>query len=137
MDVVIKRRDIANLSKFDDLVREYKELEITIGKLESVGIDLLYEKLAIIRQKILEELDYRKVVEPLHIEIETNDWRNHNNLTLAYYPPHETKSFDISAFKKDHPDLWEKYQKVGVVRADLSILGEWDAYWYEKESWRN
>ena len=128
MDVVIKRRDIANLSKFDDLVREYKELEITIGKLESVGIDLLYEKLAIIRQKILEELDYRKVVEPLHIEIETNDWRSHNNLTLAYYPPHETKSFDISAFKKDHPDLWEKYQKVGVVRADLSILGEWDAY---------
>lgn len=63
-----------------------------------------------IKEKILSEMEKRGI-----LKIETNE------LTISYVAPYSKESFDSKKFRKDNPDLYDQYVKIGTVSGCVKV----------------
>ena len=63
-----------------------------------------------LKQKILEEMENKGIV-----SIKTPE------LTISYVAPYTKESFDSKTFRKDHPDLYDDYVKISLVKASVRM----------------
>ena len=63
-----------------------------------------------LKQKILEEMESKGIV-----SIDTPE------LSISYVAPYTKESFDSKAFRKDHPDLYDEYVGISLVKASVRM----------------
>ena len=63
-----------------------------------------------LKQKILEEMESKGIV-----SIKTPE------LTISYVAPTTRETFDSKAFRKDHPDLYDEYVGISMVRSSIRM----------------
>jgi hypothetical protein len=80
------------LAEFERVVKEFKAKE---------------EEL---KQKILEEMESKGIVSIKSPE-----------LTISYVAPTTRETFDSKTFRKDHPDLYDEYVSISMVKASVRM----------------
>ena len=80
------------LAEFERVVKEFKAKE---------------EEL---KQKILEEMESKGIV-----SIKTPE------LTISYVAPTTRETFDSKTFRKDHPDLYDDYVSISLVKGSVRL----------------
>lgn len=80
------------LAEFERVVKEFKAKE---------------EEL---KQKILDEMESKGIV-----SIKTPE------LTISYVAPTTRETFDSKTFRKDHPDLYDEYVGISLVKASVRM----------------
>ena len=80
------------LAEFERVVKEFKEKE---------------EEL---KQKILEEMEAKGIV-----SIKTPE------LQISYIAPTTRETFDSKTFRKDHPDLYDEYINISLVKGSVRM----------------
>ena len=80
------------LAEFERVVKEFKAKE---------------EEL---KQRILEEMESKGIV-----SIKTPE------LTISYVAPTSRETFDSKSFRKDHPDLYDEYVNISLVKASVRM----------------
>ena len=80
------------LAEFERVVKEFKAKE---------------EEL---KQRILEEMESKGIV-----SIKTPE------LTISYVAPTTRETFDSKTFRKDHPDLYDEYVNISMVRSSIRM----------------
>lgn len=80
------------LAEFERVVKEFKAKE---------------EEL---KQKILEEMESKGI-----LSIKSPE------LTISYVAPTSRETFDSKAFRKDHPDLYDQYVNISLVKASVRM----------------
>ena len=80
------------LAEFERVVKEFKAKE---------------EEL---KQKILEEMESKGIV-----SIKTPE------LTISYVAPTTRETFDSKTFRKEHPDLYDEYINISLVKASVRM----------------
>ena len=63
-----------------------------------------------LKQKILEEMESKSV-----LSIKTPE------LTISYVAPTSRETFDSKAFRKDHPDLYDEYVSISLVKSSIRM----------------
>ena len=63
-----------------------------------------------LKQRILEEMESKGIV-----SIQSPE------LTISYVAPYNKETFDSKAFRKDHPDLYDDYVKISLVKASVRM----------------
>lgn len=63
-----------------------------------------------LKQKILEEMESKGIVSIKSPE-----------LTISYVAPTSRETFDSKAFRKDHPDLYDEYVNISLVKASVRM----------------
>ena len=63
-----------------------------------------------LKQRILEEMESKGIV-----SIKSPD------LTISYVAPTTRETFDSKAFRKDHPDLYDEYVSISMVKASVRM----------------
>ena len=63
-----------------------------------------------LKQKILEEMESKGIV-----SIKTPE------LTISYVAPTSRETFDSKTFRKDHPDLYDEYVNISLVKASVRM----------------
>ena len=80
------------LAEFERAVKEFKAKE---------------EEL---KQKILEEMESKGI-----LSIKSPE------LTISYVAPTSRETFDSKTFRKDHPDLYDEYVNISMVKASVRM----------------
>ena len=80
------------LAEFERVVKEFKAKE---------------EEL---KQKILDEMESKGI-----LSIKTPE------LTISYVAPTTRETFDSKTFRKDHPDLYDEYVNISMVRSSIRM----------------
>ena len=80
------------LAEFERVVKEFKAKE---------------EEL---KQRILEEMESKGI-----LSIKTPE------LTISYVAPTSRETFDSKTFRKDHPDLYDEYVNISLVKASVRM----------------
>lgn len=63
-----------------------------------------------LKQKILEEMESKGIVSIKSPE-----------LTISYVAPTSRETFDSKTFRKDHPDLYDEYVNISLVKASVRM----------------
>ena len=63
-----------------------------------------------LKQRILEEMESKGI-----ISIKSPE------LTISYVAPSTRETFDSKAFRKDHPDLYDEYVNISLVKASVRM----------------
>lgn len=63
-----------------------------------------------LKQKILEEMESKGIVSIKSPE-----------LTISYVAPTTRETFDSKSFRKDHPDLYDEYVNISMVKASVRM----------------
>ena len=63
-----------------------------------------------LKQKILEEMESKGIVSIKSPE-----------LTISYVAPTTRETFDSKTFRKDHPDLYDEYVNISMVKASVRM----------------
>lgn len=63
-----------------------------------------------LKQKILEEMESKGIVSIKSPE-----------LTISYVAPTTRETFDSKTFRKDHPDLYDQYVNISMVKASVRM----------------
>ena len=63
-----------------------------------------------LKQRILEEMESKGI-----LSIKTPE------LTISYVAPTTRETFDSKAFRKDHPDLYDEYINISMVKASVRM----------------
>ena len=63
-----------------------------------------------LKQKILEEMESKGIVSIKSPE-----------LSISYVAPTTRETFDSKAFRKDHPDLYDEYVSISMVRSSIRM----------------
>lgn len=63
-----------------------------------------------LKQKILEEMESKGI-----LSIKTPE------LTISYVAPTSRETFDSKTFRKDHPDLYDEYVGISLVKASVRM----------------
>lgn len=105
-----------------EIVQIEEDNEIAERKLREVGAitentaDFIEQYLAIKEQYEM----FRYVLEKAMTENGIKSWNN--DQFVASIKEETTRfSFDLNAFKKDYPDIYNKYQQISTVKPSLSI----------------
>ena len=80
------------LAEFERVVKEFKAKE---------------EEL---KQKILDEMESKGI-----LSIKTPE------LTISYVAPTSRETFDSKAFRNDHPDLYDEYVNISLVKSSIRM----------------
>ena len=80
------------LAEFERMVKEVKEKQDEL------------------KQKILYEMESKGIV-----SIKTPE------LTISYVAPTSRETFDSKTFRKDHPDLYDEYVNINLVKASVRM----------------
>ena len=80
------------LAEFERVVKEFKAKE---------------EEL---KQRILEEMESKGI-----LSIKSPE------LTISYVAPTSRETFDSKTFRKDHPDLYDEYVNISLVKASVRM----------------
>ena len=80
------------LAEFERMVKEVKEKQDEL------------------KQKILDEMESKGIV-----SIKTPE------LTISYVAPTTRETFDSKTFRKDHPDLYDEYVSISMVKASVRM----------------
>ncbi len=63
-----------------------------------------------LKQKILEEMESKGI-----LSIKSPE------LTISYVAPTSRETFDSKSFRKDHPDLYDEYVNISLVKASVRM----------------
>ena len=63
-----------------------------------------------LKQRILEEMESKGIVSIKSPE-----------LTISYVAPTSRETFDSNTFRKDHPDLYDQYVNISLVKASVRM----------------
>ena len=63
-----------------------------------------------LKAAILEEMESKNI-----LSIKTND------MTITYVAPSDRETFDSKTFRKDHPDLYDQYVNISLVKASVRM----------------
>lgn len=63
-----------------------------------------------LKQKILEEMESKGI-----LSIKSPE------LTISYVAPTSRETFDSKTFRKDHPDLYDEYVSISLVKASVRM----------------
>ena len=63
-----------------------------------------------LKQRILEEMESKGI-----LSIKTPE------LTVSYVAPSTRETFDSKTFRKDHPDLYDEYVSISLVKASVRM----------------
>ena len=63
-----------------------------------------------LKQRILEEMESKGIVSIKSPE-----------LTISYVAPSTRETFDIKAFRKGHPDLYDEYVNISMVKSSVRM----------------
>ena len=63
-----------------------------------------------LKQRILDEMESKGI-----LSIKSPE------LTISYVAPTSRETFDSKAFRKDHPDLYDEYVSIGMVKASVRM----------------
>lgn len=98
---------------------------LTLGQLKSSDFRIVYEELV---DTINKANEIKKKVEDKIKELMEQDYLAKGETKLkgtamnfVFIPSYVKESFDSAKLKKEHPDLYENYKKVGLVKASLRI----------------
>lgn len=85
------------------------EASAQLAEFERVANDIK-EKQKKLKDKILAEMEEHGI-----LKIETDE------LTITYIAESDRETFDSKAFRKDNPDLYDEYVKIGTVSASVRM----------------
>ena len=85
------------------------DVSIKLAEFERM-VEEIQNKQKELKEKILAEMEKRGI-----LKIETDE------LTISYVAPYSKESFDSKKFRKDNPDLYDEYIKIGTVSASVRI----------------
>ena len=92
-NTALLNRDVAvKLAEFERMVKEVKAKQDEL------------------KQKILEEMESKGIVSIKSPE-----------LTISYVAPTSRETFDSKTFRKDHPDLYDEYVSISLVKASVRM----------------
>jgi hypothetical protein len=63
-----------------------------------------------LKQKILDEMESKGI-----LSIKSPE------LTISYVAPTSRETFDSKSFRKDHPDLYDEYVSISLVKASVRM----------------
>ena len=73
-------------------------------------VENIKAKQADLKQRILEEMESKGIM-----SIKSPD------LTISYVAPTTRETFDSKAFRKDHPDLYDEYVGISLVKSQIRM----------------
>ena len=85
------------------------DVSIKLAEFERM-VEEIQNKQKELKEKILAEMEKRGI-----LKIETDE------LTISYVAPYSKESFDSKKFRKDNPDLYDEYVKIGTVSASVRM----------------
>ena len=73
-------------------------------------VKLITDKQKVLKQRILDEMESKGI-----LSIKTPE------LTISYVAPTTRETFDSKTFRKDHPDLYDEYVSISMVKASVRM----------------
>ena len=85
------------------------EVSIKLAEFERM-VKEVKEKQDELKQRILDEMESKGIV-----SIKTPE------LTISYVAPTSRETFDSKTFRKDHPDLYDEYVSISLVKGSVRM----------------
>jgi hypothetical protein len=85
------------------------EVSIKLAEFERM-VKEVKEKQDELKQRILEEMESKGI-----LSIKSPE------LTISYVAPTSRETFDSKTFRKDHPDLYDEYVNISLVRSSIRM----------------